>query len=104
MTNESDFLSAKKMEGWLRREIADAERALELRTRDAKDFVAAYSRGELSPEEAANRAHGYSVRWGDPLPGVPRSQGMTDEEILRRIDEARAKQRSRYKTSGHLEL
>jgi hypothetical protein len=89
--NESDFPSSKEMEGWLEREIADAAKALELRIKDATRLVGAYSRGEISADEAAQRSHEYSKRWGDVLPGVLRSQGMTDEEILKRIDEARAR-------------
>jgi hypothetical protein len=87
--NESEFPSSKEMEGWLRREIADATKALELRIKDATHLVAAYSRGELSADEAEERSYQYSLRWGDALPGAARSQGLSDEEILKRMDTAR---------------
>jgi hypothetical protein len=78
------------MQGWLEREIADIHKAAELRIKDAERFVNAYARGELSPEEAEKRGYEYSERWGDsPLPGVFRSQGLSDDEILRLIDQAR---------------
>ena len=80
------------MQGWLEREIADVGKALELRIREAACFVMAYARGEISADEAAERGYDYSCRWGEALPGVPRSQNMTDEEILARVDEARVKQ------------
>jgi hypothetical protein len=99
-SNEFDFPSSKEMEGWLQREIADATKAVELRVKDAKRLVGAYSRGEISKEEAAELAHRYSSRWGDALPGVLRSEGLTDEEILRRIDEARTKKRPIDNLSG----
>jgi hypothetical protein len=87
-----DYPSPKEMQGWLDREIADITKAMDLRLKDATRFVTAYARGEISADEAAARAYEYSERWGDALPGVARSQGMSDEEILKRIDETRGKQ------------
>lgn len=95
-SSEFDFPSPKEMQGWLEREIADAAKAMELRVRDASRFVSAYGRGEISAEEAEKRSIEYSKRWGEALPGVGRSQGMTDEEILARIDETR-----RYQETGN---
>jgi hypothetical protein len=77
------------MQRWLEREIADITRAAELRIKDATRFVNAYARGEITSEKAAERGYQYSNRWGDALPGVPRSTGLSDEEILQTIDEAR---------------
>src|ERR1039458_5694219 len=91
-SNESDYPSPGEMQGWLEREIADAAKAMELRIKEASRLVGAYARGEISADEAAQRGYEYSCRWGEALPGVPRSHGMTDEEILARIDETRAKQ------------
>jgi len=88
---ESDFPSVRDMEGWLQREIADVKRAAELRIKDATSFVTAYSRGEIASAEAAQLSHKYASRWGDPLPGISRSQGLRDEEILDAIDETRAR-------------
>jgi hypothetical protein len=92
---ESDFPSAQEMEGWLQREIADVKRAAELRIKDATAVVTAYSKGDISQQEAEEQSHQYSRRWGDALFGVFRSEGLNDDEILRRIDEARTKQSSR---------
>lgn len=88
-SGDSDFPDPKGMQGWLEREIADIMRAAELRMKDATKFVNAYARGEITSEEAARRGYEYSNRWGDALPGVPRSTGLSDEEIVRTIDEAR---------------
>ena len=83
------------MEGWLQRETADIKKAAELRTKDAEAFVNAYSKGEISAQEAEQHSYQYSKRWGDALPGVLRSEGLSDEDILRRLDETRKKQSSR---------
>jgi hypothetical protein len=88
-SGDSDFPDPKGMQGWLEREIADITRAAELRIKDASRFVNAYARGEITSEEAAKRGYEYSNRWGDALPGVPRSQGLSDQDILQTIDEAR---------------
>ena len=95
MNDDSDFPSPQEMTGWLQREIADIKKASELRIKDAQAFVSAYSKGEISAQEAEERSHQYSRRWGDALPGTLRSEGLSDEEILRRIDETRKKQSSR---------
>ena len=83
------FPDPKGMQGWLESEIADIQKAAELRIREATRFVNDYSRGEISKEGAEERHYGYSQRWGDVIPGVERTQGLTDEEILARLDEAR---------------
>lgn len=80
------------MQGWLEREIADSAKAMELRIKDASRFLSAYARGEISKDDAAERHDEYSCRWGEALPGVARSHGLTDEQILNRIDETRVKQ------------
>ena len=83
------FPDAKGMQGWLEREIADIQKAGELRIREATRFVNEYARGEISKEQAEERHYGYSQRWGDVIPGVMRTQGLTDEEIIGRLDKAR---------------
>lgn len=96
MTDDDlSFPSPTEMEGWLQRETADIRKAAELRTKDAEAFVNAYSKGEISAQEAEQRSYQYSKRWGDALPGLLRSEGLSDEEILRRMDETRKKQSSR---------
>lgn len=90
-TPDSDFPDPKGMQKWLEDEIRDIMKAAELRTRDAARFVGRYSSGEISREEAAQLSYEYANRWGDDaLRGVFHSKGMTDEEILARIDEARS--------------
>jgi len=88
----SDYPRPLEMQGWLEREISDIAKAAELRIRDATRFVGEYARGDISATEAAERGYAYSVRWGEPLPGVQRSHNMTDEDILGTIDRARAHQ------------
>lgn len=81
----ADFPSAKEMRGWLVREKQDIERAAALRIRDAEDCVRAYEQG-LSQAEAAQRFYDYSVRWGDVIKGSARTEGLTDEQLLDRLD------------------
>ncbi len=86
---EGEFPDPKGMQGWLEREITDVMKAAELRIKDATQFVNAYARGELSTDEAAHRCYEYETRWGAPLPGVMRSRGLTDEQIMTKINEER---------------
>jgi hypothetical protein len=88
-SEKADFPSSKAMQGWLEREISDIARATELRIKDATRFVNAYARGELSADEAAEQSFKYADRWGEALPGVPISVALSDDEILKRIDETR---------------
>lgn len=77
------------MKRWLELETADVKRAAELRLKEAAGFVTAYSNGEISAKEAAERQYEYQNRWGEALPGVWRSEGVPDDVILRKIDETR---------------
>jgi len=86
------FPDPKDMQGWLEREIADIHKASELRIREATRFVNEYARGETSKDQAEKRHHEYSQRWGDVIPGVMRTEGMSDEEILRGLNQARVEQ------------
>jgi hypothetical protein len=97
---ESDFPSPQEMEGWLQREIADVKKAAELRIKDATLFVTAYSKGEISKEQAEDRSYQYSRRWGEPIFGVSRSEGLSDEQILKELDEARGKRFARQPFKG----
>jgi hypothetical protein len=101
MTDDSDFPSPKEMTAWLQREITDTMKAAELRVRDATSFVSAYAAGEITREEAAERSHQFAKRWGDVLPGVGRSEDLSDSEILKRIDETRVRQLQRATSSRH---
>ena len=93
MKDKDEFPSPEEMQHWLERELVDAQKALELRVKDATTFVEAYARGDTSAEEAAQKTVQYSRRWGESLFGVGRSEGLSDDEILSRIDLARNKQR-----------
>jgi hypothetical protein len=83
------YLSPKDMQGWMRQEIKDATKALELRIREATDFVSEYALGNLTPQEADERWSRYQHRWGEALPGATASEGLTDDEITRKIDQTR---------------
>src|SRR6185312_1311858 len=87
------FPDPKGMSVWLQQEISDIQRAAELRIKEATAFVTAYAIGEISPKEAEERSYRYSRRWGDVIPGVGNTGGMSDEQILSTLDETRIKQR-----------
>jgi len=94
MTDQEDHdragtMSVKDMQGWLQEELRDSAKAHELRDKDATEFVTAYAEGKLTPEEVSQRLYEYDRRWGEALYGASTSAGLSDEEILRRIDEAR---------------
>ena len=93
MADDQDFPSPQEMAGWLSREVTNATRASELRIKDAADFVTAYASGQITPEQAEERLHQYSKRWGDALPGITDATGLTDADIVKQIDEIRARQR-----------
>ena len=90
--NDPYHLSADDMRGWLEREITDIDKAKELRVKEATGFVEAYAQGEIAQDEMERRMYEYSCRWGEPLPGVPRSEGMSDDQILARINKTRISQ------------
>ena len=84
---EPDFLSPKDMRDWAEQEIRDSAKAHELRSRELTELITAYERGEITPEEAEERNSRYQHRWQEALPGA--CAQMSDEEILKRIDNAR---------------
>jgi hypothetical protein len=90
-----DNLSPKEMQEWAAREIADSVKASQLRIKEAGDLAKDYAEGKLSPDEAMQKMLAYDRRWGEALFGVGSSQGLTDENILESIDEARIKARLR---------
>jgi hypothetical protein len=87
--SSGDPLSVQEMQAWLAEEIRDSAKAHELRTKGAAEFVAAYAAGKLTPEEAAERLIQHDRRWGESLYGATATPGLSDEDILRTIDEAR---------------
>ena len=84
-----DIFSVEDMQGWLKEELRDVEKARELRVKDLTGFVDAYAAGKLTPEEATQRMVQYDRRWGEALPGTGAFPGATDEDILQRIDQSR---------------
>ena len=87
---DDDLYTPKEMRQWLEREVRDVMKAAELRIKDATDFVTAYAVGEISAKEAAERMARYDDRWRESILGVTIEEGMSNQEILRRRDEAAA--------------
>jgi hypothetical protein len=85
-----------------RSEISDASKALELRIREATGFVTAYTFGKLNPKEADERHARFYHRWGESLPGISVSEGMTDADILAAIDRAAESAEGSYQTPGEI--
>jgi len=85
-----DLLSVKEMQQWLSQEVRDTEKARELRLKEANAFVADYASGALNAEQAQEKLAAYDRRWGEALFGAAAVPGVTDEEIVNRIDQARA--------------
>ena len=89
----SDLLSVKEMQQWLSQEVRDTAKAHELRLKEANAFVADYASGVLNAEQAQEKLAAYDRRWGEALFGAAAVPGVTDEEIVNRIDRARAETR-----------
>jgi len=87
--DSADHLSREEMQNWLRQELADLDRAVDLRTKEARDLVTTYAAGKISSREAQERFFKYNKRWPEALPGTHTVQGATDADILAEIDEAR---------------
>jgi hypothetical protein len=86
---QEEPLSLKDMRQWAEYELKDVAKAAELRTREVNEIVSTYASGQLTPEEATKRCLQYEERWGEALPGATVGDGVSDEAILARIDEAR---------------
>lgn len=82
----TNTLSVQDLQGWLKEEIRDCDKAHELRVKEATEFVTAYAAGKLSPSEAMQRLLQYDRRWGEALYGATASPGISDEQILKAID------------------
>jgi len=91
-SNDPYYVSPKEMQGWLEREATDIKRAAELRLGEAARVITDYANGATLYEEMSNRLDEYKARWGEALPGVTRSAGLTDEQILKRITKVRIDQ------------
>jgi hypothetical protein len=97
-----EFLSPKDVASWVRQEIADADKAHELRVKELAEIAHAYSAGEVTPEQADQLHTRYYERWGDALPSISTGPGVTDEQILKSLDDAAAlrKAQIRLKVEG----
>jgi hypothetical protein len=89
-SNDTIF-TLEEVRQWLQREVGHVMKEAELRVKDATDFVTAYATGKISAKEAAERMSRYDGRWGEAslIVAMPH-EGMTNEEILRRLDLDRA--------------
>jgi hypothetical protein len=84
-----DFLTPDEIRQWAERQIKEATKALELRTKEVTEIAKAYSAGEITPEKADEMHSRYYHRWGEALAGVTLGDGMkTDEQLLAEIDKA----------------
>jgi hypothetical protein len=80
--------SVEDLKFWLSQELKDIEKARELRIKEATGIVDSVLRGELTPDEGFSRTNEYENRWGEALPGARAKPGVTDDEIIARIDRA----------------
>jgi hypothetical protein len=88
-------LSPRDIELWVRQEVADVEKASELRVKELKELARAYSAGDISPEQADALHSRYHERWREALPGAVTGPGISDERILELVDRAAAHEKAR---------
>jgi hypothetical protein len=85
---KDDDCTVEDMTSWLHQETLELTKAMELRMKEATDFVSAFASGRITAQEAENRLQRYQDRWGDSaVPGVTIVEGMTDEDILKKLDQ-----------------
>jgi len=84
--SEEEPLSKADLIGWLEQEIKDTAKAFELRTKQAKELIDAISRNQLTVEDGMQGVMAYERRWREALPGASVAPGLTDEQILTKID------------------
>jgi hypothetical protein len=89
LPNNTDILSVKEMQEWMREEIRDSAKAHELRTSEATQLVEDYAAGRINGEAAMERLYAHDRRWGDALFGTHASEHKDDAAILKAIDTAR---------------
>jgi hypothetical protein len=88
-TDEFGPITPADMVQWLQQELRDLSKATELRTQEATGFVTDFALGKISEEKMMKLKSVYTSRWGDsPIPGVMTDEGMTNEEIMKRLDDA----------------
>ena len=88
-------LSVRDMQNWLLEQTRDSAKAHELRIKEAAEFVNQYAAGKLTTEQMEQRLLQYDLRWGEPLPGTSAAPGISDVEILERMDSSRREHNAR---------
>lgn len=88
------------MRKWLEQEVRNCHKALELRLREATQFVKAYEDGRSSWEETIACQMKYEDRWGESLPGTRAREGVTDKQLIEEIDETRLRRLARLRFTG----
>lgn len=94
-TGQGDFMSVSDMRQWFEQEQRDVDKARELRIKEATGFVEEYARGDITPQAAMKRLMAYEDRWGEALGAASALPHLSDEEILAKMDKARAEANAR---------
>ncbi len=97
---DNETLTPQEVRQWAAQEIASSAKASELRIKEANDVADKYASGEISSEQAMERLVSYDKRWGEALYGVATTAGVTDEQILARIDSARDNKEKLFSKKG----
>jgi len=105
MSNEADsdqteYLSPENLRQWLEAERKNLAKELELRLREASEFVTAYGLNQLTPKEADERYFRYQKRWGFPLCGLNAADYSTDARLIGAIDNSRNEEALRIEAWG----
>ena len=102
--NEPDeTLTVQDFRNVLDEEVTALSKASELRIREFAGFVTAYAAGELTPAQAMDKLFRYKEVWGEAFPGVPSVQGLTDEDLLARVEKSAGKYTTREETRKQYE-
>jgi hypothetical protein len=91
-----EILSPKEIRQWAQQEITNSAKAFELRVKEATSLATQYAAGELSADEATQKLTAYGRRWGEAMHGVYTTDGLSNEQLLAMIDQAREKTRSLF--------
>jgi hypothetical protein len=94
---ENEPASPKEIELWVKQESADVTKSCELRLKELEELSRAYLAGEISSEQANTLKARYHDRWEDPLSVACTGPGISDEQIVKRIDEEIERQRTERK-------
>jgi hypothetical protein len=78
----------KDLQRWLAQELMDIAKARQLRIKEATGIVDSVLKGTITADEGFDLTNEYEDRWGEALPGALALPGLTDEQIIARIDQA----------------